>query len=193
VTRKENIMNAATELFARQGFNGTSTSEIARSAGVAQGTIFHHFKNKENLLAAICDKLVRDYIHGIRMVAAEAETGWDAMENILKFSQNFRENHFDSLTVAFCDTQILEKQAEHFHDHFSEIMQEIIAVKCECIERGQSDGSVRQVPVYETALLVHMLLSGILHARIQGLLRLPDLDSEVLDFCRRSLSTDGMT
>jgi AcrR family transcriptional regulator len=192
MSRKEKILKAATELFARQGFNGTSTSQIALRAGVAQGTVFHHFKKKENLLASICDQLVQDYLHGIRVASGRAETGWDAVENILKFSQEFRRDHFDALAVAFRDAQVLEKQTDHLYDHFSKIMQEIITVKCECIEKGRDDGSISQVPVYETALLVHMLLNGILHTRIQGLLRLPELDSEVLDFCRRSLST-GVT
>jgi AcrR family transcriptional regulator len=46
-------VEAALELFAVQGFDSTSTKQIAAAAGVAEGLIFHHFKNKLNLLAAI--------------------------------------------------------------------------------------------------------------------------------------------
>jgi AcrR family transcriptional regulator len=41
------------DLFAVKGFDGTSTKEIASKAGVAEGLIFHHFENKESLLAAV--------------------------------------------------------------------------------------------------------------------------------------------
>ncbi|MDA3891889.1 MAG: helix-turn-helix domain containing protein [Salinivirgaceae bacterium] len=51
--KKENILNAALELFAKEGFTATSTSKIAKKAGVSEGLIFRHFKNKDGLLEAI--------------------------------------------------------------------------------------------------------------------------------------------
>jgi hypothetical protein len=68
-------------------------------------------------------------------------------------------------------------------------MEELVEIKAQCIERGMADGSIREVPVHNTALLIHILLGGIVHVQTQGLLTLPDLDSEVVQFCRRSLST----
>lgn len=41
------ILEAATDLFAEKGYAGTSTSEIANKAEVAEGTIFKHFKSKK--------------------------------------------------------------------------------------------------------------------------------------------------
>ncbi len=46
-------MNAALELFAEEGFKSTSTSKVAKRAGVSEGLIFRHFENKEGLLDAI--------------------------------------------------------------------------------------------------------------------------------------------
>ena len=51
--KKEKILNAALELFAKEGFSATSTSKIAKRAGVSEGLIFRHFENKEGLLQAI--------------------------------------------------------------------------------------------------------------------------------------------
>lgn len=189
MTRKEKILRAAIELFARHGYNGASTSMIAQRAGVAQGTVFHHFKNKENLLVAICDDLVIDYIKGINDAFGNGETGWDSLEKVLKFSQEFRRKRRDSIKVAFRDTHILERQAGQLHKHFCSLTQQIIEIKGRCIERGQADGSIRKIPVLENALLVHILLNGILHVETMGLVDLPELDSEMLEFCRRSLAT----
>lgn len=47
------ILNAALELFARDGYNATSTRKVAKYAGVSEGLIFRHFENKEGLLKAI--------------------------------------------------------------------------------------------------------------------------------------------
>ncbi len=53
MSKKENILIAALELFAKEGFNATSTSKVAKKAGVSEGLIFRHFKNKNGLLEAI--------------------------------------------------------------------------------------------------------------------------------------------
>lgn len=47
---QEKIIQAATELFAENGFESTSTSDIAKKAGVAEITLFRNFKSKNNLL-----------------------------------------------------------------------------------------------------------------------------------------------
>ena len=47
--RTERIVAAASRLFARQGYHGTTTREIARSACVSENTLFRHFDNKEEL------------------------------------------------------------------------------------------------------------------------------------------------
>ena len=51
--RKANIIAAAASLFARKGFAGTTTREIARSVGVSETLVFKHFPTKRTLYAAI--------------------------------------------------------------------------------------------------------------------------------------------
>jgi len=51
--KKENIVSAALKLFAELGFHATSTAKVAKAAGVSEGLIFRHFRNKEGLLSAI--------------------------------------------------------------------------------------------------------------------------------------------
>lgn len=53
--KKENILSAALELFANDGYNATSTSKIAKQAGVSEGLIFRHFDSKKGLLQAIVE------------------------------------------------------------------------------------------------------------------------------------------
>jgi AcrR family transcriptional regulator len=69
--RTDKILQAAAQLFARQGYHGTSTREIARLADVSENTLFRHFDHKEDLFwsalrsrsAAL--KLRRDLLEGI--------------------------------------------------------------------------------------------------------------------------------
>ncbi len=50
------IMQAATALFCAQGYGATTTAEIASRARVSEGTVFHHFPTKRELLAAVGER-----------------------------------------------------------------------------------------------------------------------------------------
>ena len=58
---RENIINSAVSLFATQGFHAASTRSIAQKAGVSEGLIFRHFKNKEGLLEKILEITIEKF------------------------------------------------------------------------------------------------------------------------------------
>lgn len=58
--RREQLIRIAMSLFARKGFNGTTTKEIAAAAGVTEALVFRHFPNKEALYEAILKTTVED-------------------------------------------------------------------------------------------------------------------------------------
>lgn len=51
--KQKNILDSAIQLFANEGFNAVSTRSIAQKAGVSEGLIFRHFKNKMGLLESL--------------------------------------------------------------------------------------------------------------------------------------------
>jgi len=53
--RREQILETALKLFAERGFDATSTRQIAKEVGVAEGLIFHYFPTKASLLTAILE------------------------------------------------------------------------------------------------------------------------------------------
>ncbi|MCK8489107.1 TetR/AcrR family transcriptional regulator [Paenibacillus sp. MBLB2552] len=89
------ILEAATEIFAEKGYAATSTSEIAQKAGVAEGTIFRHYKTKKDLLLSIAGPIViklaapfllRDFAKMIEMPYERAEDFFRALaKDRLKF------------------------------------------------------------------------------------------------------------
>jgi AcrR family transcriptional regulator len=54
--RREEILQASLHLFAEKGFHGTSMRDIARSADITEGLIYHYFENKRDLFRAIIDE-----------------------------------------------------------------------------------------------------------------------------------------
>lgn len=55
--RRGQILEAATRVFAEKGFRRATTREVAREAGVSEGTIYNYFEGKDALLMAILDRL----------------------------------------------------------------------------------------------------------------------------------------
>src|SRR5918995_4946995 len=55
--RREQIVEAATRVFAEKGFRRATTREVARAAGISEGTIYNYFEDKDALLMAILEEL----------------------------------------------------------------------------------------------------------------------------------------
>jgi TetR/AcrR family transcriptional regulator len=62
VDRRASLIDAARTLFSERGFHGTTTKQIAATAGVTESLIFRHFENKETLYHAVID----DYVESSR-------------------------------------------------------------------------------------------------------------------------------
>lgn len=62
-TRREQIMNAALELFAQEGYTNCSISRLASHAGISKGLMYNYFESKEALLIAIIEEGMSDFIN----------------------------------------------------------------------------------------------------------------------------------
>jgi AcrR family transcriptional regulator len=58
--RRDHILKAAADVFAKQGFRGATIKQVAKTAGVADGTIYNVFANKDAMLDALLDRLRPD-------------------------------------------------------------------------------------------------------------------------------------
>lgn len=58
-TKRAHILDAAARVFAEKGFHATTVRDVARAAGVADGTIYNHFENKGALLLGLIDPMSR--------------------------------------------------------------------------------------------------------------------------------------
>ncbi len=77
--RKDVILDEATRLFAERGFDGTSMADLAERVGLRKASLFHHFASKEELRAAVLERLVRDVGEAI---ASAAEVQGDYAERL---------------------------------------------------------------------------------------------------------------
>lgn len=71
--RKNEILDVAERLFGTKGFESTSTSDILNEIGIARGTLYYHFKSKEELLDAMIDRMMKRLIEKAEGIAAQKE------------------------------------------------------------------------------------------------------------------------
>ena len=63
--KRARIIAVARACFSERAYGNTTTAEIARRAGVSEGTIFHHFGTKRGLMVAVAEDYARDMAHTI--------------------------------------------------------------------------------------------------------------------------------
>jgi AcrR family transcriptional regulator len=68
---RERVLDAAVELFAQQGYDGTSVSQVISRAGVAKGGFYHHFASKEALLYEVYGDLIGRQLAGMDAIVAQ--------------------------------------------------------------------------------------------------------------------------
>ncbi len=100
------IIQAATEIFSEKGYSAASTSEIAQRAGVAEGTIFRHYKTKRDLLLSIVGPILaktvaplfmRDFAKILDQPYAEIE---DFYKTVLRDRLNFARKNAKILRIV---------------------------------------------------------------------------------------------
>ncbi|OPA73361.1 TetR family transcriptional regulator [Paenibacillus selenitireducens] len=69
--RRNEILDAADELFGQKGFDGTSTNDILEKVGIARGTLYYHFKSKEDIMDALIER------YNVRILGAAGEIAAD--------------------------------------------------------------------------------------------------------------------
>ncbi len=69
--RRNEILDAADELFGEKGFDGTSTNDILDKVGIARGTLYYHFKAKEDIMDALIERYNARLLSAARTAASD--------------------------------------------------------------------------------------------------------------------------
>ncbi|HZK56453.1 MAG TPA: TetR/AcrR family transcriptional regulator [Desulfosporosinus sp.] len=144
--RRQGILEASLRIFAKKGYNGSTTAEIARAAGVAEGTIFRHFATKKDLLIAVLEPKV---LNGL--IQLDKEHGDDTpIDFFRRFLMNRLEllNENDSLVrFMFAEAQYHVEVREAL---FKGILGQGISIIRPWFDKGVEQGDFRDLPFLPT-------------------------------------------
>lgn len=104
VETRSRILEAAQHLFARRGYNATTTRDLAKAAGVAEGTLFRHFENKKSILIEVATQGWVEILTDLLMELS-AMGSYKAIAQVMrKRMLNFHHNA-DMMRVCFMEAQ----------------------------------------------------------------------------------------
>ncbi|HJV17923.1 MAG TPA: TetR/AcrR family transcriptional regulator [Bacillales bacterium] len=166
--KQKKIILAAIESFSEKGYAATSTSEIAKKAGVAEGTIFRHYKTKKDLLISIVApmmaKLISPYVFNDFNKVLDKK--YDHVEDFFRAKiENWREVLMKLLPVLKILIQEIPFQPELREQFIDLIAKKIFDDVSSIIEDYQEKGQLIEMPPISLARLAVSSVLGFLFTR----------------------------
>ncbi len=98
------ILQAAQRLFAAKGFEGTTTRDLAQTAGVAEGTLFRHFANKKAILVEVATSGWVDLLTDLLTELSEMGS-YKAIAQVMRRRMWNLQKNADTMRVCFMEVQ----------------------------------------------------------------------------------------
>lgn len=175
MTQKQfKIIEAAIEVFAEKGYAGSSTSEIAQKAGVAEGTIFRHYKTKKDLLLSIVSpmmsKLIAPFVtkNFKEVLESDYPTYEDFLYALMMNRLEFVRKHHKIIKIMLQEIpfqpHLQAELKQHIGTHIFQRLSEIA-------EHFMSKGEIIELPTQELLRYTASVMIGMIATRF---LLMPD-------------------
>lgn len=154
--KREVILQSALELFIEFGFHGTPTSKIALKAGVSNGTLFHYFKTKDELVEELY-KEIKGHLNQFIFAGIEKKDPYEKLlKSIISYTLEWALLNRDRFYFI---------QQFHFSPHYSRIplclIMEETKFYLDMIEAGKSLGILKDLPAQYLLNVANGVILGI--------------------------------
>jgi AcrR family transcriptional regulator len=192
MSKKRVILLAATALFSEKGYEGASIAELSKMTGAARGTIFHHFKNKEDLFLNILGEIKMAILNSFDRYQKSGD-----FTNGLEFVEGAVSLYL-KMTVQMDDQFLLlhrhfpYKMAETnlvCREHLVSIYDCLLDIFEQGIVTGQKDGSIGELPARNSAMLLFSMVDGIARYNTYHLYDAGALYRDLVKSCRKILTS----
>ncbi len=139
--KRERILAAAVKTFAKSGFYNAKVSEVASAAGVADGTIYLYFKNKDDLLISAFEDRMQMLNERLRQELSRTEGS--AVTKLRKCLQLHLLLAIEAPDLAEFITVELRQSSKFIKEYDNQKFHEYLAIVVEVIKEGQSRGELR--------------------------------------------------
>lgn len=134
------IIDAAVQVIAENGYHASQVSKIASKANVADGTIYLYFKNKEDILISVFKEKMGTFIERIESEISEKETVSDKILALI-------ETHYQQLSaspyLAIVTQLELRQSKPELRNEINNVLKSYLDIIDSIIKQGIEDGDIR--------------------------------------------------
>ncbi len=135
------ILDAAVKTFAQTGFHRTRVADIARVAGVADGTVYIYFENKEDILISLFQSLMSSFVEDLNSELVQCQNANEKLNTVITYHLTTLAERPDQAKV----TQIELRQIDQvINQGISKPLKNYFDLIEEVIEEGKAQGLYRQ-------------------------------------------------
>ena len=184
MSKRDAILKTAARLFAVQGFDGTTTIQIAREAGVTEPLIYYHFKGKDDLFTYIIAATFSEYFSRIDDLEQNPGSPFGQIQQLIELQYDIAEEIPDEvqLIANTCPARLNDLE-DTCAGNVREYRRRLMTYLNRSLSEGIRTGEFTPVPLEETATLILSVINGIV--RYRGINK--NMRATAVDFCRRSL------
>lgn len=146
---RERILDAAEHLFSRRGYSGVGLREVADAVGLGKSSLFHHFRNKPELYAAVTARILVRMDECVGEALAAGGTALERLERVLDEMIDQLARHRNDarvlLRALFEDDDLPGDSEEERRGH--EAIQRILDRLTDVLREGAGSGELRRVHV----------------------------------------------
>lgn len=164
--KRDRILDAAERVFAQRGFFAAKVADIAREAGVADGTIYLYFKNKDDLLIS----LFESRMERVNQILADAIAGATRpRDQLTAFVRAYLQLIADQPTAAEVLTIELRQSTKFMREYSAQRFGELLRLLAGVIAAGQAAGELSDaVPAAHAARMIWGMLDEMALAWLLG-------------------------
>jgi AcrR family transcriptional regulator len=149
--RRNQIIESAIKVFAREGFANTRMEDVAAESGLSKGLLYWYFKSKEDIIIAIADLLFSAEFRKMQNLTVEGQTAHDCLDNFLDiFIKDLQAIiKLSPVIYEFYALAFRNKAVRHvMHEYFQRFMMIMEPIISHGMEKGEFvSGSTRQVTI----------------------------------------------
>ena len=120
----EKILIAAQTLFARHGYDGTTTKELAEKAGIAEGTLFRHFTNKKAILVEVATQGWTELLTDL-LTELSGMANYEAISHVMYKRMLRMGTNYDMMRVCFMEVQFHPELRDRIQSEVIEKMTDV--------------------------------------------------------------------
>ncbi len=138
--KRERILGAAVRVFAKKGFHATRVSEVAKAAGVADGTIYLYFKSKDELLVSLFEDRVERLLRYLHEELPKSAGAPEKLKRIVELQLGLLEGERNLAEVV---TVILRQSTKLMKEYAAPKFMAYLDAIARVVAEGQASGELR--------------------------------------------------